>query len=136
MNKFIKYYSYNQLIEKYDILVMTQQEYLDNKNNLDNPQMIVCVNREGGVKKPKMPEWFKQWNENVYEKQQPKWFQSYKKEADARFEKIEKRLSDIENKLDGSKPPKWFTDYMEEFAKKNNLRFEKIEDVLRRNNLK
>lgn len=100
MENFTKYYSYNQLIEEHDVLVMTEQEYLTNKDQLDNPQRIVLVNREGGPKEPKMPQWFKQWTENIYEKAQPKWFQSYKKETDKRFEKIEMSLTKIANILD------------------------------------
>ena len=104
MENFTKYYSYNQLVEEHDILVMTEQEYLANKNQLDNPQQIVLVNREGGVKKPKMPEWFKQWNENVYEKRQPKWFTTY-------MDKFEK---DLWIKIDQK---------FKDFAKLNNLKY-------------
>ncbi len=106
MQNYTKYYSYNQVIEKFDVLVMTEQEYLQNKDKLDNPQRIVLVNRAGGPREPKVP----------------KWFESYKKETDKRFEKIEERLNNIETKLDDSRAPKWFTTYMEEFAKKNNLK--------------
>ncbi|XQP55293.1 MAG: hypothetical protein ACOQNV_00790 [Mycoplasmoidaceae bacterium] len=104
MEKFIKQYSYNQIIEQHDVLIMSLEQFAQNKNQLVNPKVIVCVDREGGVKKPKMPEWFKQWSENIYEKKQPAWFQQWTKEV---YEK---------------QPPKWFTDYMTEFAKKNNLK--------------
>ncbi|MCQ2956904.1 MAG: hypothetical protein MJ233_03580 [Mycoplasmoidaceae bacterium] len=55
MENFTKYYSYNQVIEEHDVLIMTQQEYLANKDKLNNPKLIVCVNREGGPKEPKIP---------------------------------------------------------------------------------
>ncbi|MBQ0045276.1 MAG: hypothetical protein KBS35_00085 [Mycoplasma sp.] len=105
MHNFTKYYSYNQLTEQHDILVMTQQEYLANKDKLDNPQQIVLVNRQGGPKKPKMPEWFKQWYEQVYENQQPKWFTSYMNQFRVEVKQM------IDNKL-------------KVFAKLNNLKYE------------
>lgn len=124
MENFIKQYSYNQIIEQHDVLIMSLEQFKQSKDQLVNPKVIVCVDREGGIKEPKIP----------------KWFQSYKKETDSRFEKIEVRLENIENKLDDSKTPKWFTDYMEEFAKNINLRFEKLENkldnVIKLNNLK
>lgn len=77
MEKFIKYYSYNQLIEEHDVLVMSQQEYLANQDQLDNPQQIVLVRRQGKPREPKMPQWFKVWSENVYEKRPPQWFREW-----------------------------------------------------------
>ena len=105
MENFTKYYSYNQLIEEHDVLVMSQQEYLANKDQLDNPQQIVLVKRKGGPREPKMPQWFKQWTENVYEKRQPKWFTTYM----ASFEK--KMINMMDEKLKA-------------FAKLNNLKYE------------
>ncbi|XQP56047.1 MAG: hypothetical protein ACOQNY_01510 [Mycoplasmoidaceae bacterium] len=123
MDHFTKYYSYNQVIEKHDVLIMTQQEYLTNKDNLDNPKQIVLVKREGGPKEPKMPQWFKLWNENVYEKRQPKWFQSYKKEADARFEKIEEQLKE-------PKMPQWFKQWLVSYSRSIDNRFANVDKRL------
>ena len=128
MQHFIKYYSYNQLIEKFDILVMTQEQFIQNKDQLNNPQVIVAVKRQGGPKKPKMPQWFKQWSEQVYEKKPPKWFESYKKESDARFEKIEAKLDEIkEVKVT-------LNDVMLEI-KDIKVRLDNIEDRLDRNKI-
>ncbi len=144
MQHFIKYYSYNQLIEKFDILVMTQEQFIQNKDLLDNPQVIVAVKRQSGPKEPKMPQWFKQWSEQVYEKRQPqwfkqwseqvyekkppKWFEAYKKEADARFEKIEAKLDEIkEVKVT-------LNDVMLEI-KDIKVRLDNIEDRLDRNKI-
>lgn len=68
MEKFTKYYSYNQFIENFDVLVMTDQQYLANKDKLDNPQRIVLVNRAGGPKEPKAPKWFTTYMESFEKK--------------------------------------------------------------------
>ncbi len=68
MQNFIKYYSYNQLIERFDILVMTQEQFKQSKDQLDNPQVIVAVKREGGPKPPKAPKWFTTYMENFAKK--------------------------------------------------------------------
>lgn len=128
MDHFTKYYSYNQVIEEHDVLIMSQQEYLTNKDNLDNPKVIVCVKREGGPKEPKVP----------------KWFQSYKKEADARFEKIEAQLNEpkmpqwfkqwSENVYE-KRQPKWFTTWCKEKFDPLVQDVENIKDILARNNI-
>lgn len=66
MENFTKYYSYNQVIENFDVLIMTEQEYLANKDKLDNPRRVVVVNRVGGPKPPKPPKWFTVWCEQEF----------------------------------------------------------------------
>lgn len=119
MPNFVKYYSYNQLIEEHDVLVMSQQEFQETKDQLDNPQLVVLVKRKGGPREPKIP----------------KWFQSYKQEADARFEKIEARLDKIESKLDDTKAPRWFTTWCKEKFEPLVKDVQNIKDVLARNNI-
>ncbi len=126
MENFIKYYSYNQVIEEHDVLIMTQQEYSTNKNKLDNPKMIVCVNRQGGIKEPKIP----------------KWFQAYKKENDAKFEQINAKFERIDAKFEqmDNEMPKWFKTWYDNFEHRLNEHFDKIEsrldNIVRLNNLK
>ena len=97
MEKFTKYYSYNQLIEEHDVLIMSQQEYLATKDQLDNPQQIVLVRRKGGPREPKMPQWFKLWSENVYEKRPPQWFMEW---HESEFKPLVKRVEKIEETLE------------------------------------
>ena len=56
--------SYN----KYEIM-----EAKINKN-LEGDQNVL---KKIGTKKPKMPEWFKEWTENVYQNQPPRWFKEW-----------------------------------------------------------
>lgn len=144
MDNFIKYYSYNQLIENFDILVMTEQEYLQNKDQLDNPQMIVLVNREGGPKPPKIPLWFKSYKTEVDKQFElinqkfeaidkkfeaiDKKFEAIDKKFEAidkKFEAIDKKFETIDRRFDymDNHAPKWFVEFMTQFAKKNNLKF-------------
>lgn len=81
MKNLTKYYSYNQVIENFDVLIMTEQEYLANKDKLDNPQRVVIVNRAGGPKEPKAPKWFTIW-------------------CKEKFDPLVKRIETIENILE------------------------------------
>ena len=128
MENFTKYYSYNQLVEEHDILVMTEQEYLNNKDNLDNPQRIVLVKREGGPKEPKIP----------------KWFQSYKEETDSKFKQIDTKFKQANEQM-----PEWFKHWYEnEYQKTQPAWFKhwceqefkplakRIDNIVLKNNLK
>ncbi len=121
MENFVKNYSYNQVIEEHDVLIMTQQEYLTNKEQLDNPKMIVCVNRQGGIKEPKIP----------------KWFQSYKKENDAKFEQISAKFEQIDEKFEqmNNQMPQWFKIWHEQEFKPLIIDVSNIKEVLKKNNL-
>jgi hypothetical protein len=46
------------------------------------------------VYQKKAPQWFQEWSETVYQNIPPKWFQEYEIRANARFDKIEKRLDE------------------------------------------
>lgn len=114
MKNFTKHYSYNQLIEQYDVLVMTQEEFAQNKTKLDNPKVVVCVNRAGGPKPPKMPEWFKHWSEEVYQKVPPQWFLKWSEEV---YQKV---------------PPQWFETWHE---KEFKPLVKRIDNIVKKNNL-
>ncbi|MCQ3907308.1 MAG: hypothetical protein MJ219_00665 [Mycoplasmoidaceae bacterium] len=92
---------------------MSDQQYLTIKDQLDNPQRIVLVNRVGGPKEPKIPKWFEPYKQQFDSLSKQfdslnQQFDSFRQQTEKRFEKIENRLNNIESKLDDTKMPEWF----------------------------
>lgn len=101
--------SNNAIITNYNngkIITSSDLKQLDQLYNDNQEYIIILMKRKHN--NSQMPEWFKTWNDEVYEKKQPQWFKTWTEEV---YEK---------------KPPQWFNkwnkDVFEKVVRLNNLK--------------
>ncbi len=90
-NAIINNYNDGRIITSNDLEELNQI-YSDNQE-----YVIILMKRKHN--NSAMPEWFKKWNEEVYEKKPPQWFKKWSEEVfEPRIISIEKRLDNLVEK--------------------------------------